>query len=33
MLDILLFGGLVVFYVLLKYFAKWCENQVNKSVN
>ena len=33
MLDILLFGGIVVFYVLFNYFAKWCENQVNKSVN
>lgn len=33
MLDILFFGGIVVLYILFNFFAKWCENQVNKSVN
>jgi hypothetical protein len=33
MLDILFFGGIVVFYVLLNYFSKWCEKQVNNSIN
>jgi len=33
MLDILLFGGIVVFYILFNYFAKWCEGQVEKTNN